>query len=173
MRFALTKGVTMIPITGLNHAVLFVRDLERSLDFYTTVFGFIEVDRLQEQMVFLRAANSSNHHDLGLIALGANAPMPKLGTIGLYHLAWEVPTIEDLATAAQVLQQVGYLRGASDHGVSKSLYGEDPDGNGFEILWCVPRAAWGEFEQRAVTRSLNLAHELERFGRQATQVTSE
>jgi catechol-2,3-dioxygenase len=161
-----------MPITGLNHAVLFVRDLERSLDFYKTVLGFIEVDRVQNQMGFLRAASSSNHHDLGLIAIGASAATPKPGTVGLYHLAWQVPTIEDLVTAAQVLQQAGYLRGASDHGVSKSLYGEDPDGNGFELLWCVPRDAWGEFAQRAVTRSLNLAQELERFGQQTTQVTS-
>lgn len=157
----------MIPITGLNHAVLFVRDLERSLDFYKTVFGFEEVDRIREQMAFLRAAGSNNHHDIGLIAIGSNAAAPKSGTVGLYHLAWAVPTIEDLATAAQVLQQTGYLRGASDHGVSKSVYGGDPDGNGFEILWCVPRDAWGEFEHRTVTRSLNLPHELERFGQPA------
>lgn len=154
----------MIPITGLNHAVLFVKDLERSLDFYKTVFGFTEVDRVREQMGFLRAAGSSNHHDLGLIAIGAKAAIPKPGTVGLYHLAWAVPTIEDLATAAQVLQETGYLRGASDHGVSKSVYGDDPDGNGFEILWCVPHDAWGEFEHQAVTRSLDLPRELERFG---------
>ena len=157
----------MIPVTGLNHAVLFVRDLERSLAFYKTVFGFEEVDRLQGQMAFLRAVGSNNHHDLGLMAIGANAASPKPGTVGLYHLAWAVPTIEDLATAAQVLQETGYLRGASDHGASKSLYGEDPDGNEFEILWSIPREAWGEFEHRSVTRSLNLPHELERFGQQA------
>lgn len=154
----------MIPVLGLNHAVLFVRDLERSLAFYKTVFGFEEVDRLMGQMVFLRAAGSSNHHDLGLMALGSRAITPQPGTIGLYHLAWEVPTIEDLAMARQVLQQTGAFRGASDHGASKSVYGEDPDGNAFEILWGVPREAWGEFEHQAVTRSLNLHHELERFG---------
>lgn len=159
----------MIPVTGLNHAVLFVRDLERSLTFYKTIFGFVEVDRLQGPMAFLRAAGSSKHHDLGLIALGSSAISPKPGTTGLYHLAWEVRTIEDLATAAQILQQIGALRGASDHGASKSVYGEDPDGNEFEILWSVPREAWGEFEHRAVTRSLNLSREIERFGKQAVQ----
>jgi catechol-2,3-dioxygenase len=159
----------MIPVTGLNHAVLFVRDLERSLTFYKTVFGFEEVDRLMGQMAFLRAAGSSNHHDLGLMALGSSAIVPQPGTLGLYHLAWEVPTIEDLATAVQVLQQTGAFRGASDHGASKSVYGEDPDGNEFEILWSVPREAWGEFEHRSVTRSLNLPRELERFGQQVVQ----
>lgn len=157
----------MIPVTGLNHAVLYVRELERSLAFYKTIFGLIEVDRPHPQMVFLRAAGSQNHHDLGLLAIGANAISPQPGTVGLYHLAWEVPTIEDLATAIQVLQQAGYARGASDHGAAKSVYGADPDGNEFEILWRVPRAAWGEFAHRAVTRSLNLPRELERFGQEA------
>ncbi|XHX79024.1 MAG: VOC family protein [Stenomitos frigidus ULC029] len=96
-RFTRKAGITM-PITGLNHAVLFVRDLERSIDFYKTVLGFIEVDRVQNQMGFLRAAASNNHHDLGLIAIGAKAVTPKPGTVGLYHLAWQVPTIEDLVS---------------------------------------------------------------------------
>ncbi len=159
----------MIPVTGLNHAVLYVRELERSLAFYKAIFGFTEVDRPHPQMAFLRATGSQNHHDLGLMAIGANAISPQPGTVGLYHLAWEVPTIEDLATAIQVLQQAGYARGASDHGAAKSVYGEDPDGNEFEILWRAPRAAWGEFEHRAVTRSLNLPRELERFGQKETQ----
>lgn len=154
----------MIPIKGLNHAVLFVRNLERSLDFYKSVFGFEEVTRMHRQMAFLRAKGSVNHHDLGLMALGDQAPIALPGTVGLYHLAWEVPTIEDLANAATTLQKAGYFHGASDHGASKSIYGEDPDGNGFEIMWQVPREDWGEFEHQAVTSSLNLSRELERFG---------
>lgn len=162
----------MIPVTRLNHAVLYVRELERSLNFYTSVFGFTEVDRLHGQLAFLRAAGSDNHHDLGLVALGTHAPAPPRGAIGLYHLAWEVPTIEDLVTAAQVLQQSGYFVGASDHGATKSIYGQDPDGHEFEILWRVPRHLWGEFEHRAVVRSLNLAQELKRFGNATAQDSS-
>ena len=154
----------MISVTGLNHAVLYVRELERSLNFYKSVFGFEEVTRLHGKMGFLRAAGSSNHHDLGLIELGANAPSPPPGTIGLYHLAWEVKTIEDLATAAQVLKDNGYFRGASDHGASKSIYAQDPDGNEFEILWRVPREDWGEFEHKAIVEPLKLEQEIERYG---------
>ena len=69
--------------------------------------------RLYGQMAFLRATGSQNHPDLGLIALGASAPSPLRGSIGLYHLAWEVKTIEDLAVAAEVLKEQGYFRGAS------------------------------------------------------------
>ena len=85
-------------------------------------------------------------------------------SVGLYHLAWEVPTIEDLAGAAETLRQAGALGGASDHGVSKSLYGADPDGNEFEIMWRVPREAWGEYEHQAVIKPLDLDAEVSRFG---------
>jgi catechol-2,3-dioxygenase len=82
----------------------------------------------------------------------------------LYHLAWEVPRIEDLALAAQVLRDSGALGGASDHGVSKSLYGADPDGNEFEIMWRVPREFWGEFERRGTVMPLDLQAEVGRWG---------
>ena len=80
--------------------------------------------------------------------MGPAAPRPPRGSTGLYHLAWEVPRIEDLALAAQVLREAGALGGASDHGVSKSLYGQDPDGNEFEIMWRVPRELWGDIGDR-------------------------
>lgn len=155
----------MIPVTRLNHAVLFVRDLEVTMSFYRRVFGFEEVAReMGDRMGFLRVAGGSNHHDLGLLALGPNAPRPPRGATGLYHLAWEVPTMEDLAGAARALTEEGALVGASDHGVSKSLYGRDPDGNEFEIMWRVPREAWGDYEQRGVVLPLDLDAELARWG---------
>lgn len=153
-----------IPVTRLNHAVLYVRDLDRSVAFYQGAFGFQEIAREGGMMAFLRAAGSTNHHDLGLMAVGPNAPRPPRGATGLYHLAWEVPAIEDLARAADVLRELGALVGASDHGATKSLYGHDPDGNEFELMWMVPRDQWGEYEQRAVVQPLDLAGEVRRFG---------
>jgi catechol-2,3-dioxygenase len=154
----------MIPVARLNHAVLFVRDLDRSVGFYARVFGFEEIARERGMMAFLRAAGSTNHHDLGLMAVGPDAPRPARGSTGLYHLAWEVPRISDLARAAAVLTEEGALGGASDHGATKSLYGQDPDGNEFEIMWMVPREEWGEYESRAVIKPLDLERELERHG---------
>ena len=154
----------MIPVARLNHAVLFVRDLDRSAGFYSRVFGFQEVARERGMMAFLRAGGSDNHHDLGLMAVGPDAPRPPRGSTGLYHLAWEVPTIDDLARARQVLSDEGALGGASDHGATKSLYGTDPDGNEFEIMWMVPREEWGEYESRAVIQPLDMEAELRRYG---------
>jgi len=153
-----------IPVARLNHAVLYVQDLDRAVDFYKRVFGFEEVSRLRTFAAFLRAAGGDNHHDLGLFAVGPNAPRPPRGSTGLYHLAWEVPTIDDLAHAAQVLRAAGALGGASDHGVSKSLYGTDPDGNEFEIMWRVPREQWGELESEAIVAPLDLDEEVRRHG---------
>ncbi len=155
----------MIPVARLNHAVLYVRDAERAAEFYGRVFGFEVVSReFGGRAVFLRAGGGENHHDLGLFSVGPDAPRPPRGSTGLYHLAWEVPRIEDLAAAAKALAEAGALGGASDHGVSKSLYGTDPDGNEFEIMWRVPRDAWGEYERRATVMPLDLEREVARWG---------
>ncbi len=152
-----------VPITRLNHAVLYVSDIERSADFYTRAFGFDEIGR-EGPMAFFRAAGSSNHHDLALFGVGAAAPKPTRGAVGLYHLAWEVPSIEDLAAAASMLAELDALTGMSDHGATKSLYGKDPDGIEFEVMWLVPRDQWGEYERRGVVMPLDLDRELARFG---------
>ena len=156
--------MTRIPVTRLNHAVLYVRDLDRSSDFYQKAFGFEEIAREGGAMAFLRASGSTNHHDLGLMAVGPDAQSYSGRSVGLYHLAWEVPTIEDLAAAASVLSELGALTGMSDHGATKSLYGRDPDGIEFEIMWLVPRDQWGQYEHRAVVLPLDIRKEVERFG---------
>jgi len=155
----------MIPITRLNHAVLFVRDLERTVEFYVQAFGFEVISSTPGQAAFLRAHGSQNHHDLGLFASQPNAARPPRGSPGLYHLAWEVSTIEDLAKARKTLSDLGALIGESDHGATKSLYGYDPDGNEFEVMWLVPRGDWGEYEHSAVIERLNLDRELARYAR--------
>jgi catechol-2,3-dioxygenase len=155
----------MTAVRRLNHAVLYVRDARRSAAFYGEAFGFeVLADHGDGAAVFMRAAGTENHHDLGLFSLGAQAPPPQPGRVGLYHLAWQVETIQDLAEMRGRLVQMGALVGESDHGVSKSLYGKDPDGIEFEVLWQVPRAQWGPMERDAITQRLDLAAELARHG---------
>jgi catechol-2,3-dioxygenase len=112
----------------------------------------------------MRAAETDNHHDLGLFSIGADAPGPERGRVGLYHLAWQVDTIHDLAEMRSRLAQLGALVGESDHGATKSLYGHDPDGNEFEVMWMVPREQWGEHEHDAIVQPLDLDAELARWG---------
>ncbi len=157
----------MAHVTRLNHAVLYVSDISRSLDFYQKAFEFQVVDRMGDQAVFLRAANTENHHDLALMSVGANATRPAPRSVGLYHLAWQVATIEELVEMAARLTEMNALGGMSDHGVSKSLYAKDPDGIEFEIMYEVPREQWGEYAQQAVVLPLNLEREVKRFGKSA------
>jgi catechol-2,3-dioxygenase len=167
--------MTVSPVR-LNHAVLFVADLDRAERFYTTVFGMVVAAREpRANAAFLRLPRSGNHHDLGLIAVGSSAPPRRPGGIGLYHLAWQLDTIDELAEARQGLVAAGAYTGESSHGATKSLYGADPDGNEFEIMWMLPRAAWGEFENTAPTERLDLDAEVTRWAgtRTAGQIVTE
>jgi catechol-2,3-dioxygenase len=152
-------------VRGLNHAVLYVRDARRSAAFYAEAFGFeVIADAGNGAAVFMRAAGTQNHHDLGLFSLGPQAPLPEPGRVGLYHLAWQVDTIHDLAEIRERLVGLRSLAGESDHGVTKSLYAKDPDGNEFEVMWMVPREQWGAMEHEAITKRLDLPAELARHG---------
>ncbi len=154
-----------MPITNLNHAVLFVRDADAAAAFYAEAFGFVELSRPPGmRAAFMRSPAGGNHHDLGLFEVGPQAGRPPRGSVGLYHLAWEIDTIEGLAEMAASLRELGALSGMSDHGVSKSLYGRDPDGNEFEVMWRVPQEAWGQFEDEATVMPLDLEAEVKRWG---------
>ncbi|MEZ0091297.1 VOC family protein [Streptacidiphilus sp. EB129] len=131
-----------MPVRRLNHAVLYVRDVPRSVAFYTGVFGFEVAVEIGDRAAFLRAPGTLNDHDLGLFSVGAQAAGPVPGQAGLYHLAWEVGTLGELAEVGAELRRRGSLVGATDHGVSKSFYAKDPDGIEFEVMWRVPRDQW-------------------------------
>ena len=146
-------------ISGVGQIWIRVLDIERATAFYRDVLGFTIVEMPSAQAVFLRANGSDNHHDLGLFGIGADAPPPSQGRqVGMYHAAWEVASIQDLAKAREALQRSGNLAGESDHGNSLSLYAKDPDGNELEVFWMLPRQEW---ETRGFgTRRLDLAGEL-------------
>lgn len=154
-------------IKRLNHAVLWVSDVDRSASFYQRVLGFQEVERMGDAACFMRGSGSDNHHDLAVMRAAAPG-QARAGATGLYHLAWQVGSIDELAEAAVLLAQEGSLVGMSDHGVSKSLYAKDPDGIEFELMWEVPREDWGDAAQHGVVRPLDLRRELARYGAAAT-----
>ena len=156
-------------VTRLNHAVLYVRDAARSAAFYTDVLGFTTVMEMGAgQAVFLRAGGSTNDHDLGLFTVGSSAADSPAGrgSVGLYHLAWEVSTLGELAAMQERLAKAGALVGASDHSSTKSLYAKDPDGIEFEVCWVLPAALLDEAVEagKSSIRSLDLATEIARYG---------
>jgi len=148
----------------LNHAVLYVSDLGRSVAFYEAAFGMqVAAREPRADAAFLRLPRSGNHHDLGLFGVGAQPARPR-GSLGLYHLAWQVDTIEELEESRLTLADLDAFTGESSHGATKSVYGRDPDGNEFEVMWMLPRSAWGDYEQSAPVERLDLGREVSQWG---------
>ncbi|EGD54933.1 glyoxalase family protein [Gordonia neofelifaecis NRRL B-59395] len=144
--------------------MLYVADVERSVAFYTEVLGFEKLPVDFPGAAFLRGANSANDHDLGLFR--ASSAKPAGGAVGLYHLAWEVETLRDMAAVGERMSAARALTGAANHAATKALYGVDPDGIEFEVTWLVPDEFVADELVPGVppTRPLDLQAEIERYG---------
>lgn len=151
-------------IRSLNHAVLFVSDIEQSVEFYCRILGFERIGADFPGGAFLRGSASANDHDLGLFQ--GSAPAGHRGAIGLYHLAWEVETLSDLRDALIRLRGADALVGASDHVATKAVYGRDPDGIEFEVTWLVPDSELHRVMVHGMvpTSPLDIDGDIERFG---------
>lgn len=149
----------------MNHAVLYVRDVARTVAFYQEVLEFRVRYEVPRRAAFLQAPASHNDHDLGLFEIGAGAGPSAAGrtTVGLYHVAWEVDTLDELARIRDRLAAAGALVGQSDHGATKALYAHDPDGLELEVCWLVP-AELLPVETDALTKPLDLDAERARYG---------
>ncbi len=125
----------------VGHVVLRVRNLARSTAFYE-LLGFRKVGEIAGTMAFF-TATGENHHDLALQQVGEAAPEPPAGAVGLYHVAIRLPSDDHVRAAFHALASAGVdIVGASDHGVSHSLYIKDPDGIELELYADVP--GWRE-----------------------------
>jgi len=145
-----------IGLKRLQHLVLWVSDVARSVRFYTEVLGF-EVKRQSPNAAFLIIPGTGDDHHLGLFEQPGIRP-PDERVARMYHAAWEVGELTDLARARRRLIEAGSLVGQSDHGTSLSLYAKDPDGLEFEVFWTVPGGA------PVGTRALDLDAELAKRG---------
>ncbi|HXO19175.1 MAG TPA: VOC family protein [Thermoanaerobaculia bacterium] len=151
----------------IGHVHLKVSDLERALRFYCGVLGFELTQRFGSGAAFL--STGGYHHHIALNTWESlGGPPPPAGTTGLYHLAVLYPTRAELAGAFRRLIASGiFLDGASDHGVSESLYLRDPDENGVELYCDRPREVWPRLPDGSLamyTRPLDLEGLLEEAG---------
>ncbi len=113
----------------LGHVHLNVRDLERSIEFYTEVLELSVVER-HANYAFLSWGD--RHHDVALQEVGEDAEGSGPG-IGLYHAAIEVPAAAGLKGVYERLQAREVAVSPVDHGISQAIYFDDPDGNGLEV----------------------------------------
>jgi catechol-2,3-dioxygenase len=156
-----------VAIAGMNHAVLYVRDARRAAGFYQSVLDFKVLSMDPDgKFAFLNAPGSDNDHDLALFSIGDAAGPSTAGTeqVGLYHLAWEVPALEDLARLRRRLEEAGALVGESNHETHLSLYAKDADGLEFELVWFVPAERLDPDADFTASRPLDFDAELERYG---------
>ncbi len=133
---------TIHPEVKIGHIHLTVSDLEKSLKFYRDLLGFEITSTYGRSAVFLSAGGY--HHHIGLNTWqGKGATPPPPGHTGLYHFAILYPNRIELAKVLKRLYEINYpIEGASDHGVSESIYLTDPDGNGVELYTDRPIQDW-------------------------------
>ena len=144
---------------GMRHAVLWVSEPTASAKFYEQALG-LETKTISGDAIFMSSPDSATDYDLGLFK--AAGPSAEQRGVGLYHIAWEVGTLAELAQAKQRLADMGALVGENNHGVSRSLYCQDPDGIEFEIMWEVPLDLVDDGE--ATNVPLDLDADIDRWG---------
>ncbi|MGI9605459.1 MAG: VOC family protein [Acidimicrobiales bacterium] len=144
---------------GMKHAVLWVGDPEASAKFYGEALG-LEVKARSGPGVFMSSPKSATDHDLGLFPAAERAGGSR--NVGLYHIAWEVGTLDELVAAKERLTRMGSYVGENNHGVSRSLYCHDPDGIEFEIMWELPLDLYDPSDPSNV--ALDLDADIDRWG---------
>jgi catechol 2,3-dioxygenase len=115
----------------IGHLHLKVSELYTSIDFYSSVLGFVVTESISGSFAFLSGGPA--HHELALQEVGAGSRKPDPHSVGLYHSAFEVSDETQLALVVDELERRSIPRTLVDHGISKALYFPDPDGNGVEV----------------------------------------
>jgi catechol 2,3-dioxygenase len=126
----------------LGHLVMRVRELDRSLDFYTRIMGLTIMERTPSGTVFM-SANTEKSHELAIRAMGLDAPGPDHSRIGQAHMAWQMASFEDLQELYSRLRENNVrIQRIGDHGISMGVYFLDPDDNEIEVYYEMPKSQW-------------------------------
>ncbi len=134
----------------LGHLVMKVRDLDRSLDFYTRIMGLTIMERSPGGTVLI-SSNTEMSHELAIRAMGLDAPGPDSARVGQAHMAWQMETVEDLQELYSRLRENNVrIQRIGDHGISMGVYFLDPDDNEIEVYYELPKSQW----QRSADKGL-------------------
>lgn len=137
----------------LGHVNLYVRDVERAKAWYEDLLGLHTYEYRPGRAAFL-SADREQSHEVALMGLGPQAPLQQRGQVGLNHLAWRVGSLDDLKDFYRRLAEKKVpIEAINDHGISLGIYFRDPDGNGVEVYYELPRAEWPR-EDHVFTREL-------------------
>ena len=130
----------------LGHVNIFVRNAERSRDWYEDLLGLHTYDFKPGVAAFM-SADMNVSHEIALMEVGDSAPLQQKGQVGLNHMAWYMDSLDDLKEIYLRLKEKNIsIDSVSDHGLSIGVYIRDPDGNGIELSYELPRSEWGREE---------------------------
>lgn len=135
-------------VNALGHVVLKVTDLERAEAFYSGTLGLPVCARLDQDGYQMTFFSLGNHHDFAILKVTGGDNRQDEDRIGLHHVAFKIgTTLDELREAKAKLDDAGVRAEPIDHEVTKSLYLEDPDGNGIELYVDVSEV-WRQEPQR-------------------------
>lgn len=131
----------------LGHVNLYVRNAERSRQWYEEILGLHTYDFKPGWAAFM-SADINQSHEVALMQVGDDAPLQQKGQVGLNHMAWMMNSLDDLKELYQRLKDKNVpIDHISDHGISVGIYFRDPDGNGVEVSYEMPRSEWPRHEK--------------------------
>jgi catechol 2,3-dioxygenase len=149
-------------IRRVGHLVLRVKDVQRSRRFFEDILGLPVVGQNERGMVFFSTDVKDNHHMLALVPGKEGAATPKPDHIGMQHVSFELGTFAELQDAYRRFKennvQVEYT---TFHGVTKSVYFFDPDGNRLEVYCNVPEEEYRKSVPNPYSRYGPIDDELE------------
>ena len=129
----------------LGHVNIYVRNAELSHKWYEDILGLHTYDFVPGRAAFM-SANLDESHEVALMEVGENAALPIKGQVGLNHMAWRMENLEDLKEFYVRTKEKGVEVTPRDHGISMGIYFTDPDGNGIEVYYELPREQWHRHE---------------------------
>ena len=140
---------TPFQLGKIGHVALYVSDIKASTQWYQDVLGFEVSDEYEEGVIpgvpggaaFLRC--NPDHHGIALFQATEQNP----AGAGLHHLAFEVPTLDDVFKARAHLRKHNApidFDGRRRAGVQIAVEFRDPDGHRLEIYWGIDQIAPGE-----------------------------
>ena len=126
----------------LQHVNIYVRNAERSKEWYEDLLGLHTYEYRPGWAAFM-SADEEQSHEVALMQLGDDAPLQQKGQVGLNHMAWRLESLDDLKEFYQRIKAKEIKPDhIADHGISLGIYLRDPDGNGVEVFYEMPRAEW-------------------------------
>ncbi len=149
-------------IRRVGHLVLRVKEIERSKRFFQEVLGFPVVAENERGMVFFSTDVKDNHHMLALVQAKEGATMPTPDHVGMQHLSFELGNFAELQEAYRLFKEKGVkIHYTTFHGVAKSIYFNDPDGNLFEVYCNVPPEEYRKSVSNPYSRNGAIEDELD------------